>query len=141
MSSTAPLFSPRQLSILLAEDDADLRFILSHSLVRGGYAVDEVSNREDMDEKISTLKETVPGQRRLDVIVSDIQLSDGSVLPVLFRHRDFISRFPTILITSDKSPEVLRKARQLGIYDVLGKPFDLPFLFATISHSIMVQQN
>jgi DNA-binding NtrC family response regulator len=128
-------------SIILAEDDVELRFILHHSLVREGHAVSDISCAGEMREKMAALENTSPPQRGFDVIVSDVQLADGSVMPVFFQHRRLIASFPTVLMTSDRSPEVLTQARQLGITDVLGKPFDLAVLLTTLRRAVGGHRN
>lgn len=141
MSVSHTMSTGRPYSILLAEDDAELRFILNHSLVREGHAVHEITCAVEMQENLVALEKTRPRKRSFDVIVSDIQLADGSVMPVFFRHHQFIARFPTVLITSDKSPDVLTQARQLGIVNVLGKPFDLLLLLTTVQRAVMMHKN
>ncbi|MBN2341884.1 MAG: response regulator [Deltaproteobacteria bacterium] len=118
--------------ILLAEDDDDLRCILSHTMRQGGHSVREVTNTVDFEKIIIKLQNTPPEQRAINLIVSDIHLENGSILPILKKYRSFISAFPTILITSDRSPDVVDAAMTLGVKDVLAKPFDLPFLMDTI---------
>ena len=127
----------RPLSVLLAEDDADLRFILSHSLRQGGYLVQEVDKTHVLERKITALQAMLPSERPVDIVVADIEMANGGIIPILFEYRDFISSFPTILITSDKSAEVIEAAELLGVYDVLAKPFDLPFLYASMCHAIV----
>ena len=124
------------ISVLLAEDDADLCFILSHSLTQGGFRVHEVNTIANMEREILALDNMQSPKRYVDVIVSDIQLADGSVMPLLSKYKHFFAGFPAILITSDKSPEVLKMARRFGIHDVLAKPFDLSALVTTIGHAI-----
>ena len=138
MNGTHNTRSDRPISVLLAEDDQDLRFILSHSLIQGGYLVNEVHSIAEMEDRIIAIQENDVARRGTDIIVSDVNLSDGSVVPLLMKYRTFISSFPTLLITSDKSPELLRIARKIGIHDVLGKPFDLPFFLAVICHALMM---
>jgi two-component system response regulator HydG len=60
--------------ILLVEDDADVRFMLEHVLVDGGYAVDSTDTASGANELLQC--------RRYDLVLTDAKLPDGTGMDV-----------------------------------------------------------
>lgn len=112
--------------ILLAEDDKEMRALLTVALHQHGYEVDEVA------DGIELLQRLVPiacesSSANFDLLISDIRLPSLSGLDVF----EGISRKqalpPTILITAFGDEEIHERARRLGT-PLFDKPFDIPIL-------------
>ena len=130
-SLDAPRVAGRPARILLAEDDAEMRSMLSTALRSDGYEVVEASSGSDLLEEISMLLfrgEAIPA----DLIVSDERmpgLLGSEVLAGLRR-----ARWPTpfVLITGFGDDDTHREAFRLGASAVFDKPFDLDELRRTV---------
>jgi CheY-like chemotaxis protein len=113
------------LSVLLAEDDCEMRRLLAHALRRDGHRVVEA---KDGSELLAFVKHAqyFGGETRLpNLIVSDIRMPGWSGLEVLAALRRIEPCVPVVLITAFGGPDVHAEAEKLGAAGVLDKPFDL----------------
>jgi DNA-binding response OmpR family regulator len=119
---SAPKRSP--LTIVLAEDDIDQRFMLAVMLRSAGYRVSETGDGEALRSHLKQVVPAVPVPPPDLLVVSDLRLRGPDALTVLRELRDEgrVPRF--ILLTAFLSDEVYRSARDLGALAVFGKPFD-----------------
>lgn len=125
---------PRRLgsTLLLVEDDAEMRRMLAVALRRDGHLVIEAA---DGDEALDWL---APGvlegdlERVPDLVVSDIRLPYFSGLEILEGLQVARRRIPVILITGFPDRETHARATGLGAERVLAKPFDLGELRAAV---------
>lgn len=119
-------------TILLVEDDTEMRRMLAAALRRDGHFVVEAANG---DEALDWL---APGvldgdlERVPDLVVSDIRLPYFSGLEILEGLQIAKSRIPVILITGFPDQETHDRAARLGAQCVLEKPFDLGQLRAAV---------
>ena len=115
---------PRRL-ILLVEDDPAMRRLLATALRRDRHRVVEVSNGDDALDWLG------PGvldgwlEQLPDLVISDVRLPYFSGLEILEGLQVASDRIPVILITGFPDEETLARARELGAYCVLEKPFEL----------------
>lgn len=77
--------------ILIVDDEADIRDILSDILKRSGYLVTAVSSQAGAIEATR--------QERPDLIISDLQLEDADGLEMIARLKLTLSSVPVILLT------------------------------------------
>ena len=118
----------RERTILLIEDDTEMRRLLERALMQEGYHVVAV---EDGDQALDWLGlclfdgslENVPA-----LIVSDVRLPHFSGLELLEGLLGAATEIPVILITGFPSEETYAEAFELGAARVLAKPFDLDAL-------------
>ncbi len=110
--------------VLVVEDDAMMRTLLSDALTDEGYFVRTVA---DGWEGITTLSEWRP-----DLIVLDLMMPamDGQTFRTAQRRVPETADIPVVVLSA--RPDVQAQARELGVAAVLPKPFDLPELLATI---------
>jgi len=111
--------------ILLAEDDPDLRKIISSCLTGAGYSV--VACR-DGEEALSAFYEN-----SFSLVISDIMMPrlDGFELASSIRARD--KQLPILFMTAkDDKPSKLY-AFGIGVDDYVTKPFDIDVFLARIS--------
>jgi CheY-like chemotaxis protein len=108
--------------VLIADDDADMRALVSDTLRADGYDVSEAC---DGAELLSRLEDALgePGERP-DVVLTDVMMPGLSGLGVLEALRKAQLHFPVVLMTVMKDPSVHIVARRLGAVGVLSKPFD-----------------
>jgi CheY-like chemotaxis protein len=104
--------------ILLAEDDAALRTLLSFALESDGY---EVIEAEDGARLFGYLRSV----GHLDAVIADVMMPGPSGVEALGRFRRFDRSTPFVLITAFGTEELHEEAHAMGATAVFDKPFDL----------------
>jgi two-component system phosphate regulon response regulator PhoB len=113
-------------SILVVEDEADIRDMLSFALERGGYAVTEVA---DAEEALRRLDGPLP-----DLVIIDWMLPGMSGLDLARRLRrdQLTAELPLIMLTAKGDEGDKLKSFDVGIDDYVTKPFSPRELVARI---------
>ena len=113
----------RTPTILLVEDDEDMREMLASDLRREGYRVVEAADGDDAVDWLGVGILDGDPERLPALIVSDICLPYVSGLDILEGARLSPWRLPVILITGFGDGDTHERARDLGAECVLDKPF------------------
>jgi DNA-binding NtrC family response regulator len=114
-------------TILVAEDDRNLRRVLRAMLVREGYDVAEAADGEAASAWLSG--------RRPDVLITDIRMPKMDGL-ALFRHaRERHPDVPVILITAYGTIGDAVEAIRSGAFDYISKPFDEAELLRVVGNA------
>jgi len=106
------------LHILLIEDDAAVRGILSRMLEASGYAVIQATNGAD---GLRLWRE-----QGADLVLTDIQMPDMNGIEVIMQLRAFAPHLPVIAMSGggqSRDLDLLGDAKLLGAVGVLYKPF------------------
>ena len=104
-------------SLLVVDDEPDLRTLYELTLLREGYDVDSAGSVEEAWARLS--------ERNYSAVISDMRLPDGTGLDLL-RGLDAARRSEkTIVITAYGSAENAVEALKAGAFDYLTKPVDL----------------
>ncbi len=106
------------LHILLIEDDAAVRGILSRMLEASGYAVIQATNGAD---GLRLWRE-----QGADLVLTDIQMPDMNGIEVIVQLRAFAPHLPVIAMSGggqSRDLDLLGDAKLLGAVGVLYKPF------------------
>ncbi|HSQ65954.1 MAG TPA: response regulator [Polyangiaceae bacterium] len=127
---TLPTHPPA--TIFLAEDDEDLRSVISLSLRDEGY---EVVEAKDGAELLHLLADASAPSRRPDVIVSDVMMPGYSGLGLLTALHTSRWSVPVILITGCGDGRVVSDALRLGASAVLRKPFEIEELLRALRNA------
>jgi two-component system OmpR family response regulator len=107
---------PRNIRILVTEDDAGIREIIRTRLAMMGY---DVVVARTGKEALSQIR-----GRRPDVMVLDINMPELDGFGVLKTfENDRASLPPTLVITARNAADDVRRAVSLGAKDYLAKPF------------------
>jgi signal transduction histidine kinase/CheY-like chemotaxis protein len=114
----------RALVILLVEDNQDTLSYLSRLLSHRGYLVHTAA---DMASAIQRAAEV-----EFDVIVSDIELPDGSGLELMWTLRATTRNIPAIALSGFGSPGDIEQSQSAGFAVHLTKPVD----FRTLERAI-----
>jgi two-component system response regulator AtoC len=114
------------LRVLIVDDEFLIRWSISQTLEASGHVALQA---ESGSEALRLLNEP---SSIVDAVVLDYRLPDSNDLRLLARIRQLAPRRPVILMTAFGSPEVTQGARELGVYDVMGKPFEMDELQAKL---------
>ena len=104
-------------SLLVVDDEPDLRTLYELTLVREGYTVDTAGSVEEAWSLLS--------ERGFSAVITDLRLPDGSGLELLQRLEEGGRAEKAIVITAYGSPQGAVEALKSGAYDYLTKPVDL----------------
>ena len=121
-------------SVLVVDDDANNRDILSRRLGRLGYAA---TVAHDGQHAL-----TLIGEQNFDVVLLDVLMPgiDGfEVLRILREHHE-ATDLPVIMATAKENSEDVIHALGLGANDYVTKPLDFPVVVARIQTQIMLKR-
>ena len=112
--------------VMVVDDSITFRKVATKLLTRQGY--DVVDARDGMDA-VEKLTDVCPDLFLLDV---EMPRMDGFELARHIRHTDGISDCPIVMVTSRTGEKHQNYAKNLGVNDYFGKPFDNKVLVASI---------
>ncbi len=112
------------LSVLVVDDEAALREVLTVRLGGWGY---NVTTAADADEAAAVLERQAP-----DVVLSDVVLPGASGLELLQRVRENAPGLPVVMITAHRNVDAAVEAMKGGAMDFLTKPLDYTNLHALL---------
>lgn len=112
-------------TILLVEDDDDMREMLAAALRRDGYRVIEAADGDDALEWLGLGALEGEPARWPALLVSDICLPRISGLDLIEGLSLSMQRVPIVMITGFGDAETHARALELGAICVLDKPFQL----------------
>lgn len=115
-------------NILLADDDASLRFVLSQALSKEGYQVRATGN-------VATLAKWVRDGEG-DLVVSDVYMGDECVFDSLPSLRAARPALPVIVMSAQSTVTTALSAAGAGAYDYIPKPFDLDDLIGAVRRAL-----
>jgi two-component system, NtrC family, response regulator PilR len=122
------LNAPAHYSLLVVDDEPDLRTLYELTLLREGY---EVETAGTVEEAQLMLKD-----RTYSALITDMRLPDGSGLDLLARLEEGARREKAIVITAYGSAENAVEALKAGAYDYLTKPVDLRQFRAVVASAL-----
>lgn len=109
--------------ILIVEDDADIRTMVSRFLTKNGCRVTATADGPSMSRAIATA--------RIDLVVLDIMLPGEDGLSICRRLRA-TSSVPIIMLTAAGDPVARVVGLEMGADDYVAKPFDPHELLARV---------
>ncbi|MFZ4287933.1 sigma-54-dependent transcriptional regulator [Variovorax sp. HJSM1_2] len=122
--------SPQSASatILVVDDEPDLRTLYELTLLREGYRIDTAA---DVAEAMQQLQ-----AKQFDVVITDMRLPDGTGLQVLQQLRAAQRPERCIVMTAYGSAENAVEALKSGAFDYLTKPVDLKQFRAVVASAL-----
>ena len=124
-------------SILLAEDDKEMRSLLALMLRKEGYQVRECTDGVSLLDMLSSF--FLPGEEHehFDLIISDIRMPGVTGMKILMGANEFDNFPPIILITAFGDKETHMQAERLGAVTLFDKPFDIEEMLKKV-HAILL---
>jgi two-component system response regulator PilR (NtrC family) len=124
-------------TILVVDDEANLRRLLAAVLREDGHRVLEASSLGQARAKL--------GEGDVDLVITDQKLGDGDGLAVLAAAHELVAGAPVLLLTAYATVELAVSAMRAGAFDVIGKPFDPEGMRAAVRraahHAGLVREN
>jgi two-component system, NtrC family, nitrogen regulation response regulator GlnG len=115
-------------SILIADDDASIRLVLSQALARAGYQVRATGNA-------ATLWKWVK-EGDGDLVLTDVMMPDGNLFDYLPRMRMERPKLPIIVMSAQNTLLTAVSAAEQGAYEYLPKPFDLDVMIGLVRRAL-----
>jgi len=115
-------------SILVVDDDENLRWVTQTQLEDAGY---EVVASPDGEAALRSLN-----GRRPDLVLTDLKMPGMSGMDLLKRIRAIDSEIPVLMITAFGTIQSAVEAVRNGAYDYLTKPFDYEELVLSVKRAL-----
>jgi two-component system nitrogen regulation response regulator GlnG len=115
-------------NILLADDDAAIRTVISRALTRQGYRIQATGTAATLWRWI----EDGTG----DVAILDVVLPDENTLDLLPRIKHRRPTLPIIMMSAQNTLLTAVRATERGAFDYLPKPFDLTHLLTMVKRAL-----
>ncbi len=133
VSTTNAASNGKKKTILVVEDNEDLRFYLKDNL-KSTYHVEEAINGKEGWEKVRELQP--------DLVVSDVMmpLMDGIELAKHIKADTLTAHIPVILLTAVGNNDKQVEGFAIGVSDYITKPFTFEILAARISNLFAQQK-
>ncbi|MGB5080089.1 MAG: sigma-54 dependent transcriptional regulator [Burkholderiales bacterium] len=124
--------NPVQGTVLVVDDEADIRELLELSLVRMGLGVDGAGS-------VAAARELLQS-RRYDLCLTDMRLPDGDGVDIVRFIGAQCADLPVAVITAFGSTENAVAALKAGAFDYLTKPLSLDQLRALVKSALSLPQ-
>jgi CheY-like chemotaxis protein len=108
-------------TILVVDDESHMLDTIQFILQSNGYAAVTARSGEEALQRLSALK---AADRRVDLILTDLQMPGPSGLELIQRLREAGERAPVLVMTGYSDQETARRLRDRGIEHFLDKPFE-----------------
>lgn len=133
MSTQRQTSTQRQIKILVADDDNDLRELVAESFRGQGYAVEEVSDGEELRGRLEAgfKEDNLP-----DLVLTDHVMPRLTGLEVLAWAACKKVQIPFVIISAFSAPQVAKRGRELGALRVFSKPVDLQELSSWVAKTL-----
>ena len=115
-------------SILVVDDEPDLRTLYELTLLREGYRVETASTVQEARDLLKA--------QRFDAVITDMRLPDGFGMELLQDLRDQQRRERCVVMTAYGSAENAVEALRAGAFDYLTKPVDLKQFRSVVASAI-----
>ncbi len=119
--------SQNKPKVLIIDDEADIRHLLTMTLIQMGL---DVSSSKDLTDAKKQLAE-----EEFHFCLTDLKLPDGNGLDFVKYVRKQYPHMPIAVITAFGSTDNAIEAMKLGAFDFLAKPIDLSHLRQLLKHA------
>ena len=137
-----------QQLVLIAEDDADDRFLLQTAFDENGFndILYFVDNGYDLLLHLKSLKENKSVENFPHFILLDLNMPKRSGREVLeeLKNDDFLNKIPVIVFSTTSNENEIQRCMDLGAYSYVTKPVSFEGLLIAIEkirNSVLVNDN
>lgn len=120
--------STANASILVVDDEPDLRTLYELTLLREGYRVETAATLNEARQQLQV--------QRFDAVITDMRLPDGLGMELLCELRDQQRRERCVVMTAYGSAENAVEALRAGAFDYLTKPVDLKQFRSVVASAV-----
>ena len=120
--------TPKETTLLVVDDEADLRNAIAFDFTRKGYHVLTAENGADAFKIV----ESTP----IDVVISDIRMPGGDGIELLNRVKEFNNRLPVVIFITGHADIGIEDAYDKGADVIFSKPFDRKALHAAVERAV-----
>jgi len=117
------------IKILIVDDDMALCKTISHILKAEGYYI---KIAYDGESALNKLKD-----ERFNLMIVDYKLNAKNGLQVMEESKQINPSLITIMISAYGNKQVRAKAKELGTYSFLDKPFNIMKLIKTVNKALL----
>lgn len=117
-------------TLLLVDDDTNIRLLARHGLMRAGYQVLEAGNGL---EALDLFERFRPDLMLVDVMMPEL---DGFETVAAIRNRPDGKAIPLVMLTGADDTESVNKAFMAGANDFIVKPINLPILSQRVRYAL-----
>jgi two-component system, NtrC family, nitrogen regulation response regulator GlnG len=135
MSAETETFMPADSEtpiILIADDDAAIRTVLTQAMSREGYTVRSTASANTL------LRWVLAGEG--DLVITDVMMPDDNAFNILPRMKKARPELPVLVMSAQNTFMTAIRASEAGAYDYLPKPFDLTELINVVSRALAEPQ-
>jgi DNA-binding response OmpR family regulator len=119
---------PSRARIIVAEDDFEMRRLVSDCLRKAGHEVHEAIDGSTMLRRVES---SLMVRTTVDLVVTDVRMPGYSGLEIVSCLREAGVHVPVVLMTAFGNLEIQQQAEQLGA-TLLDKPFKMEELKALV---------
>ena len=123
MKNTANL----ELSILVVDDDENIRMVLRQSLEKEGY---RVSTAKSAEEALNTLQRSF-----FHVVITDIMMAEMSGVELLLQIKEMNSMMQIFVMTTHSTLPNVIQCMQGGAYDFFEKPLKIEDILISLGEA------
>ena len=116
-------------TILVAEDDASVRLIVSQTLSSAGYKVRATPSIDALERWVD--------EGLGDAVVSDVHLGNDNIFERLSSLKHSRPQLPFIIMSGNNTILTAAAATEHGAFDYLPKPFDIDELAAIVGRALV----
>jgi two-component system, response regulator, stage 0 sporulation protein F len=106
--------------ILVVDDEAPIREVLTEYFATEGYAVEAATSGV---EALTAIR-----GHRADLVLLDVRMPGLDGVQVLRRIRELDNNVPVIMVTANEDVGLAKETLKLGAFDYIAKPFDFEYL-------------
>jgi two-component system, NtrC family, response regulator AtoC len=114
------------LRVLVVEDEPLIRWSIVETLAKAGCIVSEAPDG-------ATALRTLTSHGPVDAVILDYRLPDSNDLTLLTSIRHISPESAVVMMTAFGTPEIVQRAKELGVYRVIDKPFEMHDLETMLS--------
>jgi two-component system response regulator GlrR len=122
------VLDPKNITILIVDDDPDIRNLLMIDFRKKGFRILEAEGGRAAFGIIQ--------REKIDLVLSDVKMPDGDGIELVDQCQAMGPARPAIILLTAFSELPVAEAVARGADSVFGKPFDRKLLMATILESL-----